>query len=121
MGWHWLALVVKGSNAFFFDSFNAYPSTEIVNYVKRRKGLRFAMKNDMIQNINSENCGYYCISLFLYLKSNTGSLYDLAERYTKIFINDTMKNDAILRKKFKNYSGIKPIFLVKRLINEKRK
>ena len=49
-GSHWLALVVEGSNAFFFDSFGAYPSTEIVNYVKQRKGLRLAMNNDMIQN-----------------------------------------------------------------------
>ena len=114
-------MVVEGSQAFFFDSFGAYPSTEIVNYVKQRKGLRLAMNNDMIQNINSENCGYYCISLFLYLKHNKGSLYDLAERYTEIFNNDTMKNDAILRKIFKHYSGSMLIPLVKRLINEKRK
>ena len=33
-GSHWTALVVKGSQSFFFDSFGAYPSTEIVNYVK---------------------------------------------------------------------------------------
>ena len=120
-GSHWLALVVEGSNAFFFDSFGAYPSTEIVNYVKQRKGLRLAMNNSMIQNINSENCGYYCISLFLYLKHSKGSLFDLAERYTEIFNNDTMMNDAILRKIFKHYSGSKLIPLVKRLINEKRK
>ena len=50
-GTHWLALVVEGSQAFFFDSFGAYPSTEIVNYIKRRKGLHLTMNNMMIQNI----------------------------------------------------------------------
>ena len=66
-GTHWTALVVKGSQSFFFDSFGAYPSIEIVNYCKRRKGLHLVMNNAMIQNIHSENCGYYCISLLLYL------------------------------------------------------
>ena len=120
-GTHWLALVVKGSQSFFFDSFGAYPSIEIVNYIKRRKGLHLTMNNMMIQNIQSENCGYYCISLLLYLKHNEGSLFNLAERYTEIYADDTMKNDAILRNIFKGYS-VKPYLpLIKRLMNEKRK
>ena len=47
-GSHWTALVVKGSQSFFFDSFGAYPSSEIVNYIKRRKGLHLVMNNVMI-------------------------------------------------------------------------
>ena len=84
-GTHWTSLVVKGKQAFFFDPFGAYPSKEIQDYIKKKQGCRFAFNNKIIQDLKSENCGYFCMSLLLYLKQHKGSLFDLAEKYTKLF------------------------------------
>ena len=118
-GTHWTCLIVKGKQAFFFDPFGAYPSAEIQDYVKKRKGCKFAFNNKIIQDLKSENCGYFCISLLLYYKQHKGTFFDLAEKYTELFDDNTKLNDNILKQIFVKYSSRPYLQLIRRLLNQK--
>ena len=91
----------------------------IQEYIKRKKGCRFAFNNKIIQDLKSENCGYFCISLLLYLKRHKGDLFDLAEKYTELFDDNTKLNDSILKHIFVEYSERPYSKLIQRLLNEK--
>ncbi len=118
-GSHWTCLIVKNKQAFFLDSFGAYPSAEIQDYVKKRKGCKFAFNNKIIQDLKSENCGYFCISLLLYYKQHKGTFFDLAEKYTELFDDNTKLNDNILKHIFVKYSSRPYLQLIRRLLNQK--
>jgi len=64
-GTHWTALSVKGKNADYFDSYGAPPSIEIIDFLKKRQ-CRIAYNNWIIQDLNSSNCGYFCLAFLLF-------------------------------------------------------
>jgi len=101
-GTHWTALIIRNDTALYFDSFGAPPSTEIIDFVKKRKNIHLAFNNEIIQDLKSSNCGYYCLALILYVKHHASiPLVQSAENFTRLFADDTKKNDGILRHFFK--------------------
>ena len=82
---------------------------ELLNTVD---GIKPLMRK-IIQDMKSDNCGYYCFSFLLYMKNNlktSQSLYSCADKYIKQFVDDTKQNDAILAKViFSNITKDKPI------------
>jgi len=119
IGSHWTALIIRDDQAFYFDSYGAFPSMEIVKYVKKRKGIKFAFNNWIIQDLHSENCGSYCIALLLFLKlKKEHDLFDGVNEYINMFVDNTKQNDVILREYFKSISGDKPEKIL-RLLRQK--
>jgi hypothetical protein len=124
-GTHFLGLITRGKQSFYFDSFGAPPPEEIIHYVKQRKGSHLGYNNSIIQDLESSNCGYYSFLFLLYMKNhlkNHKSIYDCADEFIKHFADDTKKNDAILAKlMLNNLPKNKPLHkLIKRLCREKK-
>ena len=114
-GTHWTALVIHNKDALFFDPFGATPSIEIRQFVKRRKGVHLGFNNWVIQDLISENCGYFCLSFLMNIQPN--SLYETANDYINQYEDDTKKNDDILRRQFISSSLSSPPPLIKRLLH----
>jgi len=120
-GTHWTALIVMSSIAVFMDSFGAPPSTEIVDFVKKRKGIHLAFNNEIIQDLDSENCGYFCLFLCWFVEKNKHkkSLIQLVDDFTRLFSEDTKKNDGILRQLFRSIPDKSPPKPVLKLLRKK--
>ena len=101
-GTHWTTLIVQPNIAVFFDSFGAPPSTEIVDFVKKRKGIHMAFNNEIIQDLSSDNCGFFCLYLCWFVKNHKGDLVKTTDVFTRLFDENTKQNDSILRRLFRN-------------------
>lgn len=100
-GTHWVALFVYKTNAFYFDSFGGLPPVEIMNFVKKRTGCHLYYNNWIIQNIKSSHCGWYCIAFLRHMYKNLqGNLKEAYNDFVNNFVDDTSKNDDILRSFF---------------------
>jgi len=125
-GSHWTALFIKGSQAMFCDSFGATPSIEVVNFVKQRgEQMRLGYNNCIIQDLHSNNCGYYCIAFLLFMKNKlkrTQAVYSTADKYLKTYTKNTDLNDVILAEIIdENINKEKPLHTqINRLFNEHR-
>ena len=64
-GTHWLGLFIHKNNAYYFDSYGAPPSVEIMKFVKKRKGCHMYYNNFIIQDLKSQNCGWYTLAFLL--------------------------------------------------------
>lgn len=104
-GTHWNCLIVYDKNAYFFDPFGASPSIAINTFCKEN---HLGYNNWIIQHIKSENCGWYCIGLLLFLHNlhyNTlpaKIFYSLCNQYSNGFYSKTIENDGILKEIFKH-------------------
>jgi len=96
-GTHWVCLIIKGKNSFYFDSFGAKPDTYITRYC-RLNGLRLGYNNYIIQDLSSTECGIFCIALLKYLANNKRKeLYKTSDEFIDIFNNNTKDNDKLLK------------------------
>ena len=96
-GSHWVCLIIKGKNAFYFDSFGAKPDTYVTQYC-RQNGLRLGYNNYIIQDLSSTECGVFCIALLKYLANNNKKeLYKTSDEFIDIFNNNTKDNDKLLK------------------------
>lgn len=96
-GTHWTALCVHGSHYIYFDSFGAPPPTAIIN--SARKNNKFvAWNNFIVQDYNSDACGYYCL-LFILLMSKNPSVNSFNE-FINSFNDNTQDNESMLNKIF---------------------
>ena len=123
-GSHWTGLVIKDKEAFYFDSFGAPPSVEIVKFIKKRKACHLGFNNWIIQDLKSENCGYFCCALLIYIKNNLknkDSLFKVADGFIDGFEDDTRKNDSVLKSFFVENTKSSIIPLIRRLLKEKNK
>ena len=117
-GSHWLGLVLNGNDAYYFDSFGASPSTEIVEFVQRRPGCRLIFNNWIVQHIKSSNCGYYVLAFLIYMENNIKTI-NTFNKFINGFKNDTKMNDKIL-KSFFIEQKLRPFpKLIKRLLRQK--
>ena len=98
-GTHWLVLIIKGNNCLYFDSFGMIPRKEIITFCK---GKRLGYSTYIIQDIDSTQCGLYCIALLHFMQSNKGDLYELFNDFINLFVNNTKLNDKILFKYLKS-------------------
>lgn len=98
-GTHWTALFLNRKESFFFDSYGASPSNIIVEYCKKfTKSLQY--NNFIIQDLKSDNCGYYSIGWMLFMSKNCNKTYSnfklIMNQFINAFNDDTKDNDQIL-------------------------
>ena len=105
-GTHWTALVINNKDALFFDPFGATPSIEIRQFVKGRKDSHLGFNNWVIQDLKSENCGYFCLSFLMNIQPS--HLYKTANNYINQYEDNTKNNDDILRRQFISSSSPPP-------------
>lgn len=112
-GTHWVALIIRNKNAFYFDSYGAIPPVEIIKFcggavrggermddpvhAKQRIGNNALGYNAyIVQDLNSVECGLFCIALMHYLLLHGNDIYVDANDFINMFENDTKLNDDIL-------------------------
>ena len=98
-GTHWLGLFIHKNNAYYFDSYGAPPSVEIIKFVKKRKGCHMYYNNFIIQDLKSQNCGWYTLAFLLWCYSYILFFKDMKNmfnEFVKSFVDDTKENDKIL-------------------------
>lgn len=96
-GSHWVCLIIKNKEAFYFDSFGFGCPIETSNFVTIQKLHHFGHNVKHIQHIKSERCGYYCVALLRYVEENyTNNLYDVVDGFMNMFDENTNNNEKIL-------------------------
>ena len=60
-GTHWVCYHKYGSNRIYFDSFGQVPPIEIQKYLKTKREFDIQRNSDIVQHINSTNCGQLCL------------------------------------------------------------
>ena len=99
-GSHWTAIFIYNNNGIYFDSYNAEPPLEIINFFDEHN-IKWNSNNQQIQHLKSSACGYYCIAFLYHMTKYCNKndlqliLYDFIEMF------DTVKqeeNDKILQK-----------------------
>jgi hypothetical protein len=96
-GSHWVALICEEKKCFYFDSFGAVPTSNVHERLKQRYG-KIYMNNQVIQDLDSEMCGWFCIGLLLYRHFNPKSeLLKTCDKYLNMFDDDTDRNNQILK------------------------
>ena len=111
-GTHWTCLVVHDKKAMFYDPYGAPPSIEIRDFVKQRKNTRLGFNNWVVQDLKSENCGYFVLSFLVFLKSNqvgASNIYYIANQYVNIFEDNTKNNDRHLILLFRMFKKKHPL------------
>jgi hypothetical protein len=102
-GTHWLSLFIHKNNAYYFDSYGAPPSVEIMKFVKKRKGCHMYYNNFIIQDLKSQNCGWYALAFLLWCYSYvlfSKDMKNMFNEFVKSFVDDTKENDKILKEFF---------------------
>ena len=113
-GTHWTLLILTNKIALYFDSFGCVPPEMVAQFI-RKKYKNHTFNNNIIQNIKSEQCGYYCLGLLIFIKYNSKlNLLDSTNGYINIFKDDTIKNDNILKEYFLSFNP--PKELIKKLL-----
>jgi hypothetical protein len=103
IGTHWTALHIRDKQAIYFDSFGCVPPLNVINFVKQRSKPKLGYNNFIIQDLKSDACGFHCIAFFLFLsQSKNKNIYKSTDDFIKMFEDDTLKNEATLKKIFKN-------------------
>ena len=116
-GTHWVALYVQKSNAFYFDSFGALPPNEVIMLVKQRKGCHLYYSNWIVQDLKSEACGWYCIAFLTFMHQNRNrDLKEVFNEFSNNFLDDTSKNDEILKSYFSSSASFGQPSLLKNFI-----
>jgi hypothetical protein len=67
IGSHWCGLFVSKNDAMYFDSFGCVPPQNVIDFVKQRKNIKLGYNNSIIQDLESEKCGFFCIAFLLFL------------------------------------------------------
>ena len=96
-GTHWCLLIVKGSQIAWFDSFGANAPLEVQEFIHHRK---YGFNNWIIQDLTSSLCGFYCLGLLL---NQNMDLFVSMNDYVNLFVDNTKKNDGLLRKFFRHF------------------
>jgi len=100
LGTHWTCSVGTKDAVFYFDSYGVICPTEIAKFLKQKYG-KFYYNNYIIQDLNSDNCGYFCLGMSIFIKDNQQKYRNMLQccnEYIMLFDDDAKKNDIILRK-----------------------
>jgi hypothetical protein len=107
-GTHWTLLVISPNTMpIYFDSFGL-PAPELVaNQLKKLPPhKKYIFSNEIIQDLDTTTCGWYCIALMKYLERNKHKSKDitlLVQQFIDTFKDDTKKNNQVLKKKHFNH------------------
>ena len=98
-GSHWVCVIIKDNNAFYFDSFGLPEPIETMKFIKNQNIKHYGYNKKQIQNINDDHCGYYCFALLSYVKHYfENDLYNTVNNFINLFNKNTKKNKNILLK-----------------------
>jgi hypothetical protein len=103
-GTHWTCLVANDRDIFYYDSFGAVPPVEVESFI-RTKYSQYGSNNWIIQDLNSEMCGWYCLCFALYIKENQEpreSLLSICNHFINQFGEDNKKNDVACQRIINN-------------------
>ena len=104
-GTHWSVFkIFDNGKCCYFDSFGAIFPEEVGEFLKIFKPI--AINNRHIQEINSQKCGWFCLSFIKYFNDFDTKKNDVFEAYDdflNIFSNDAKKNDKIVDELIKKY------------------
>jgi hypothetical protein len=79
-----------------------------------------AFSEKQIQFIKAETCGFFAISMLLYLNRNKNkNIYDNASAFISKFSYDTEDNNTLLKKYFRALPDSKNLKLLNKLYSEK--
>lgn len=100
-GTHWVALYIDDMNACYFDPFGEECPLSVYKFCK---GKTLITSNYVIQNLNQQVCGYYCLAFLHYMNFNKNKniRYKLNNFIKPFDLDDTTKNDDILQQYLKN-------------------
>ena len=101
-GSHWVAMYFWKNICYYFDSFGATPPIEVTKFIKKKKGSHLLFNNFIIQDLKSENCGYFSLAFLLYMYQHhlQGNLKEVFNEFVQHFVDDTKQNDEILKSFF---------------------
>lgn len=92
-GSHWVCFCKNDIKNIYYDPFGCPPSDEV-----HSKLYPYLYSNKDIQNIDSTNCGYYCIAFIKWMNMN---LLNPIKRFDEFICNfdlkNTNKNDKTLK------------------------
>ena len=99
IGSHWTALNINKNKGIYFDSFGCVPPQNVISFVKQKPNIKFGYNNFIIQDSESEKCGFYCIAFLLFLnRSKNKDIYKATNDFIELFKDNTLENDEILKK-----------------------
>ena len=99
IGSHWTALNKNKNKGICFDSFGCVPPQNVISFVKQKPNIKFGYNNFIIQDLESEKCGFYCIAFLLFLnRSKNKDIYKATNDFIQLFKDNTLENDEILKK-----------------------
>ena len=93
----------------FFDSFGCVPAIEVIEFIRRSKLKSYGYNNWIIQDLHSQFCGFFCLAFFIYIKKplKEQNFITLSNDFVNMFVDNTKKNDAILKEFFKQLKSNK--------------
>jgi hypothetical protein len=98
----WMAILVRGKDRFYCDSFGVLPPQEVISFCKRIPKSHLGYNDFGYQNIKAETCGFFACGLLIRIQNRPNiDLYDACRDYIKIFSYDTTKNNGILKAYFR--------------------
>ena len=94
-GTHWVLLkIIDKKNVFYFDSFGAPPPQEVLDFVK----VSIPYSNRIIQDIDSDKCGYYVLACDDYMSHiKRKDMREQFDDFLNMFVYDSKRNDNILK------------------------
>lgn len=104
-GTHWTMFrIFEDHTAIYFDPFGLPPPQQVVSYLEQFKPI--ASSNRQIQDVKSQNCGYYCMNCdwyFTYDAVKGRPTDECFDDYLNVWSYDPKKNDKILKEYFNKY------------------
>jgi len=106
-GTHWTILITDEKDAVYFDSFGEPPPTDVITFVRQRKG-RFGWNGTQVQDLHSNLCGWFCVALLQYVKLHPKqSIFNTLSLFLSEFDDeDTANNDDKLRHLFRTFPDV---------------
>ena len=105
-GTHWISFFFFKNICYYFDSFGAPPPEEVIDFIKKKKGSHLYFNNFILQDLKSTQCGYFSLAFLLYMYANRdkSDLKEVFNEFVNHFVDDTTKNDDILKSFFASSS-----------------
>jgi len=93
-------LIVEKNISFYWDSYGCPPPEQIIEFCKRPK-THLYYNTRVIQDIDSELCGFYCIAFLKYV-NNSQDLLNSSNNFSIMFDNSESDLNGFLLKGYLN-------------------
>jgi hypothetical protein len=90
---HWTAIVKKGDQVLYFDSYGFPAPEEIENLIEGN----YLYNQSEIQGLQQTSCGFYCLAFMKYMK-NKDDLSKAFTNFLNLFGPTKEKNEQTIRK-----------------------